>query len=539
MRDGVVHRVLTATHQQQLDGAVSRRPGRGVPHVSARDGRGRTQARRDLLQLVQHRCVAQLQAMRPVCIPGFCERLRIGIQVPVRVLLDQVERHATAAHELLHQLLGRRRVLHVDRLAAIGELHSHPAREFVEDAPVGQHLRSGGRLDQARLVLCVRLLVADRQSVRRDALVAERHRRLFQPEPRTEDVVRKTTRRRNLRIDDDEQVERLERAAGLGLVGPGQQRVAADDDQCTHLPLARRQDFVGKRRGRQAGGGLCQAANAQRLAETDARSRLLGTGDTRELAEQHPSIGHWLARTNPAPAHRVERQHEVIHQHAVRRHARPGAARGVASPCPGECSRSLGNLRRRHAGQRCDALRGERCHGGSQRFESLRLCRDEIAVVQALGKNDAEHRREEFDIVTRQALQVNVRLAGRLRHARVDDDQPEPAGTRLVQSLRRIERRDATPHRHQRVGTHEQADVGVGEGLRPRAPSSMQRHRDRLARLVDGGVAEAHRRADRVHEGVAQHDARGAEMTEGAAVHRNRARAVLRENSLELVGNAG
>ena len=29
-----------------------------------------------MLQLVQHRCVAQLQAMRPVCLPGFCKRLR-------------------------------------------------------------------------------------------------------------------------------------------------------------------------------------------------------------------------------------------------------------------------------------------------------------------------------------------------------------------------------------------------------------------------------------------------------------------------------
>ena len=111
MRDGVVDRVLATTHQEQLDGAVSRGVSSGKPRVGARNSRRRSQARRNLLQLVQHRRVAQLQSMRPVRVPGFCERLRIGIKVSVRMLLDQVERHATAAHELLHQLLGGRSVL--------------------------------------------------------------------------------------------------------------------------------------------------------------------------------------------------------------------------------------------------------------------------------------------------------------------------------------------------------------------------------------------------------------------------------------------
>ena len=91
--------------------------------------------------------------------------------------------------------------------------------------------------------------------------------------------MRKPPRRRDLRIDDDEQVERLERTAGLGLVGPRQQRIAADDDQRAHLAFARREDLVGQRRRRQAGGSLGEAANSQPLTQPDARPWLLGARD--------------------------------------------------------------------------------------------------------------------------------------------------------------------------------------------------------------------------------------------------------------------
>ncbi len=77
--------------------------------------------------------------------------------------------------------------------------------------------------------------------------------------------------------------------------------------------------------------------------------------------------------------------------------------------------------------KRCDALRGERSHGRSQRFESLRFRCDETAVLQALGEDHVEHGGQQFDVVTRQALQVDVGLARRLGDARVDDDQLEAA----------------------------------------------------------------------------------------------------------------
>ena len=92
----------------------------------------------------------------------------------------------------------------------------------------------------------------------------------LEAESRPDHVVREPRGRRNLRIDDDQQLERLERAARLGLVGPGQQRIAADDDQRPHLAVARRQDLVGQRRRRQAGGRFGEAAHAQRLPEPDA-----------------------------------------------------------------------------------------------------------------------------------------------------------------------------------------------------------------------------------------------------------------------------
>ena len=69
------------------------------------------------------------------------------------------------------------------------------------------------------------------------------------------------------------------------------------------------------------------------------------------------------------------------------------------------------------------ALGRERRDRGPQRFESVGLGGDESAVVQALGEDHVEHGRQQLDVVPRQALQVQVGLARRLGHARVDHDQ--------------------------------------------------------------------------------------------------------------------
>ena len=450
----------------------------------------------------------------------------------MRVLLDLGERHAAARHELLEQRVGGGRRLHVEGLAAERQRQPHVPAQLIEDPPVLEHLAARRRLDERRLVLRVGLREADGEPVYGDALVAEGDGRGLEAEARCDDVVRMARGRGQHRVDHHQQFQRLERTAGLGLVGPGEQGIAADHEQRLHLSVARRQDLIGERRGRQPGRGIGETAHAQRLAETGRSARLLGARDARELAEQHTAVRDALAGLHPAPADGVEREHEVVHQHTVRCHAGAGAAGGVAARAAREEPGCGADVLGGDPGLRRDTLGRERRDRGGELRSARGLGCDEVAVLQTLGEDHLQHRRQQRNILTREALQVQVGLACGLGAPRVDDDELEAALARLMQALRGVEGRDTAPHRNQGVGTHQQTDIGVGEVLRPGAPLAVQRHRDRFTRLVDGGVGEAHRRTDGVHPGLAQHHARGAEMAEGAAVHRHRARAVTMQDVL-------
>ena len=135
----------------------------------------------------------------------------------------------------------------------------------------------------------------------------------------------------------------------------------------------------------------------------------------------------------------------------------------------------------------------ERSHGVTQLGETIGFGFDESLVVETFFDDHPQHRGKERHILTRQTLQMQIGLTRGLRSARIDDDQFQTALTRLVQAPGRIERGDTTPHGNQGIGTDQQAYIGLGEILWACAPFAVQRHRDWFARLIDGGIREAHR----------------------------------------------
>ena len=120
---------------------------------------------------------------------------------------------------------------------------------------------------------------------------------------------------------------------------------------------------------------------------------------------------------------------------------------------------------------------------------------------------------------------------------RVNHNQVHAALSGVLKARGGVKWRNAAPHRYQRIGTYNQADIGLIKGLWACAPFAVQIHGDGLARLIDGGVGKAHWRANRIHKGLPGHGAAHTKIAKGAGVHGHRARTVFGNNFGQLGTN--
>ncbi len=172
---------------------------------------------------------------------------RLLEHVPARVPLDLGQRHPGVGGLDLHELVGRRLGVDVDRTrvgdrrterrASELERHAHPVGEAPEQLPLVDHVALG--LDD------------------RGRVLRERHREvplevagvvgLLERQLAAEHVVGQARGRAEVHVEAHEQVERLERPHDLLLVREGDRGVAAVADERPHLAVARRQDLVAQR----------------------------------------------------------------------------------------------------------------------------------------------------------------------------------------------------------------------------------------------------------------------------------------------------
>ena len=162
--------------------------------------------------------------------------------------LDLRERDAGVGRLQLHELVGRR--LHVD-VDGTGVGDRRPERRPAERERDAHAVREAP--EQLPLVDDVALGLEERGRVLR-----ERHREvplemtgvvgLLERQLAAEHVVGELRGRAQTHVEAHEEIERPERAHHLRLVGERDRGVAAVADQRAHLPVARRQDLVGRAR---------------------------------------------------------------------------------------------------------------------------------------------------------------------------------------------------------------------------------------------------------------------------------------------------
>ncbi len=120
-------------------------------------------------------------------------------------------------------------------------------------------------------------------------------------------------------------------------------------------------------------------------------------------------------------------------------------------------------------------LRRHRLDRGAERVEAVDPLRAEVDVVQILGEDRAQQRREQRDVGAGDELEVKVGVGGDLGATRIDDDELQAALPRLLEPAQPVVHREAGEiaalHRHQRIRSREEPHVGVFEPLATGRPA--------------------------------------------------------------------
>ena len=334
------------------------------------------------------------------------------------------------------------------------------------------------------------------------------------------------------RVDLHEQLEIIQRADHLGLIGEAHHRIAANRDQRAHLAFAGRQDLVRQHVAGHFPAEMAEAPEARFRHPFRAEHRHR-RGDLRAarglVGAEHARDRGLLALLLEAGADGVEAGDEIFGERPVACHfgasAGGGAALGAARkhPCGGdqlilvEACAFRGDLGR------------EGLHRLGQLVEAVDVSRDEIAIIQPFGDDHVEHARQHRRILARLHRQVDIGQPRDIAFTRVGDDQLQSLGLLVADAARGAEGRHAPDRRivrDDRVVADEQRDVAFREGVRPGHPLAVARRGEHL-----GGLIERHRgveiaAADSVGEGErGRHRGRVLEAA-GAHEHCHRMRAI-------------
>ena len=201
---------------------------------------------------------------------------------------------------------------------------------------------------------------------------------------------------------------------GFCLIGPGEQRVAADAQQRAYLALAGRENFIadhcrGHFAARPVGGEHHRLADVRRdpAAHTvfqPAALRPAGLREARPGWREYARVGHAFAGAAVPPADGIQCLHQMLQQIRVRAHLRAGAGDGGAARPGCEHARSLDDLAGINAGGGRHARRCEALECRAQRVETAEMLCAELMIVALFRKDHMQHRRHHGGVVSRPYL---------------------------------------------------------------------------------------------------------------------------------------
>jgi hypothetical protein len=324
------------------------------------------------------------------------------------------------------------------------------------------------------------------------------------------------------RIDRHQQVERAERIRDQPLVGHADKRIGAYVEQCAHLALARCENLLRERRGELLAAEQAGTANAARRYLRIEAWRRDHLRMERTVWADHVGQRSVTRALHP-PADEVEAVDEMLGGVAEGRHAGPGAGIGAALACIArEHLRDGEQLARLELGPALDQRFVERLDRGAQLRQALGadMACAEIAILPAVGEDDADDPRHHRDVLAGHRLQHEIGIARRLGAARIDRDDLLAGRLGALDPADRIGGHDRQAMRDQRIYPEDQDHLGLVEVMGAAAPSPHPLERDELRRLVDRQRGVELGRADRPHERGLDAHPRRVERGAAAGVHR-------------------
>ena len=335
--------------------------------------------------------------------------------------------------------------------------------------------------------------VADRKSAERVVVVADAGR-----VGGREDHVGVAGRLVEVRVDGHHEVERRQRPVEPPAVRRRQHRVAGDGDDGAHLPVARRVDLLGQRRGRELADDLGRAPHAARAPsrrEPAAGARRTPPGVRRQ--REHRATG-----PVEVPGEDVDDIDQPTRQRAELDGAGADAAvhrRGRRlSQLVGQAADAVGG----DAGARRDGIRREVGCESRHVVDTDHVIGQPAEVDEPVGEQHVHDRGQQEHVGARPDRDVLVGHRGGLAPARVDHDEAAAARLERLEPAREVGRGAQAAVRLERVGTEHHEEVGpvdVGHRNGQRVAEEVPA-RDVLRHLVDGARREQVRRAEGAEE---------------------------------------
>ena len=355
-----------------------------------------------------------------------------------------------------------------------------------------------------------------------------RHIGALQRQRRRNHVVGELRSGRHAVIDDDEQLEIIERTQRELVIGECHRRVATADDQRPDPAIAGGQDLLRQRRRRHL------AAVSAKIADPRRRplrrlARRCDLGAMRRFRIEEKAVLHQVTLAIHPAENRVEHHDEVLGQAGVSGHVGAGTGTGRASRAGGEHPGCGDDVRCIQLAPLGHEVEREPVDGSMQFTQLAHPPFAELVILQPLLQHHADHPGHQRCILAGPDLQMDVGEARKFGAARVDHDQLHPFRPTAAHHHERVgalQAPDRRIGRHHRVVTDGHVDVGVGEVLIPSLPATQPEPGEALRGLIDGDRGVERRRTQPVVERTRGRHSHRVLVPTRTGVGRHRARSI-------------